>query len=74
MDIQGYIPELKNTSIGYISILKDLKDPDQVPDQVPNSDLIPDLKDQEMAVMMTMMRIVMTIYQEVLMENDNLNL
>ena len=70
MDIQGYIPELKNTSIGYISILKDLKDPDQVPD----SDLIPDLKDQEMAVMMTMMRIVMTIYQEVLMENDNLNL
>ena len=70
MDIQGYIPELKNTSIGYISILKDLKDPDQVPD----SDLIPDLKDQEMAVMMTMMRIVMKIYQEVLMENDNLNL
>ena len=66
MDIQGYIPELKNTSIGYIVILTDLNmnlDPD--PD--------PDLKDQEMVVIMTMMRIVMTIYQGVLMENDNLN-
>ena len=68
MDIQGYIPELKNTSIGYIVILTDLNmnlDPDPDPD--------PDLKDQEMVVIMTMMRIVMTIYQGVLMENDNLN-
>ena len=64
MDIQGYIPELKNTSIGYIVILTDLN---------MNLDPDPDLKDQEMVVIMTMMRIVMTIYQGVLMENDNLN-